>query len=274
MAEATAGVETPQLSGRRIVLLLEYDGGRYAGSQLQKNALTVQAVLEQAIERATSAQSRAAFAGRTDAGTHARGQVASFVTASRLDAKTMARALNAWLPRDVAVRAAAEAHLDFDVRRHAQRRHYRYVVRTGPVRPALDRDHCWYVFGNLDATAMAEAASRLVGVHDFAAFAGPMEKVDASTVRELYCLNVRQQGDDVIIDAEASSFLPHQVRRMAGSLVEVGKGKLSTDAFAAQLQGPPASAGPVAPAHGLCLMRVDYESPPFGEGLASSPAVC
>ncbi|MGE0060116.1 MAG: tRNA pseudouridine(38-40) synthase TruA [Dehalococcoidia bacterium] len=274
MADASAPAGVPGQTGRRIVLLLEYDGGRFAGSQLQKNALTVQAVLEQAIERATSASSRAAFAGRTDAGTHARGQVASFVTESRLGPETLVRALNAWLPEDVVVRAAAEAHADLDVRRHANRRSYRYVIRTGSVRPALDRRRAWYVSGDLDVAAMNEAASRLLGVHDFAAFAGPMERADASTVRHLYCLTVRRQGDDVILDAEASSFLPHQVRRFAGALVEVGRGRLSVDSFEKLLQGPPASAGPVAPAHGLCLMRVDYESPLFGEGLASSPAVC
>lgn len=274
MAEASADALEHQPVGRRIVLLLEYDGGRFAGSQLQKNALTVQAVLEQAIERATSAQSRAAFAGRTDAGTHARGQVASFVTESRLDAPTMVRALNAWLPEDVVVRDAVEAGTSFDVRRHAERRSYRYIVRTGSVRPALDRQRAWYVSGALDVDAMNEAASRILGTHDFAAFAGPMEKADASTIRALYSLTVRRHGDDVTIDAEASSFLPHQVRRFAGALVEVGRGRLSADDFEKLLQGPPASAGPVAPAHGLCLMRVDYETPLFGNGLVSAPAVC
>jgi tRNA pseudouridine38-40 synthase len=274
MVEAPVPARAPEQPGRRIVLLLEYDGGRFAGSQLQKNAITVQAVLEQAIERATSALSRAAFAGRTDAGTHARGQVASFVTKSRLEPETLVRALNAWLPEDVAVRAATEAPEAFDVRRHALRRQYRYLIRTGEVRPALDRQRAWFVRGALDVEAMNEAASRVLGVRDFAAFAGPMEKADASTIRHLYGLSVCQDGEDVVITAEASSFLPHQVRRFAGALVEVGRGRLSVDGFKKLLQGPPASAGPVAPAHGLCLMRVDYERPLFGEGLATSPAVC
>jgi tRNA pseudouridine38-40 synthase len=269
-----AGTEQSRSTGRRIALLLEYDGGRYAGSQLQKNALTVQAVLETAIERATSASSRAAFAGRTDAGAHARGQVASFETESRLDPATMVRALNAWLPEDVAVRAAAVVPDDFDPRRHATRRHYRYTIRTGAVRSALDRERAWYIHGSLDVEAMNSAASGILGVHDFAAFAGPMEREGASTVRHLFCLKVWRRGEDVIVDAEASSFLPHQVRRFAGSLVEVGRGRLSVEDFAKQLEGPPASAGPVAPAHGLCLMRVEYETPLFGEGLASSQAVC
>lgn len=274
MADAPEEVPGPAPHGRRIVLLIEYDGGRFAGSQLQQNALTVQAVLEQAIERATGIASRAAFAGRTDAGTHARGQVASFVTESRLQPETLLRALNAWLPEDVVVRAATDARPDLDVRRHAVRRHYRYLIRTGAVRSALDRRRTWFVGADLDLDAMQAAASTLLGKHDFAAFAGPLEKAGASTVRHLYRLDVRRRGEDVVVDAAASSFLPHQVRRFVGALVEVGRGKLSVADFERLLQGPPASSGPVAPAHGLCLMRVDYEPPLFGEGLVSSPAVC
>lgn len=271
MSEVAAEAETPR---RRIALLLEYDGGRYAGSQLQKNALTVQAVLEQAIERATSAHSRTAFAGRTDAGTHARGQVASFLTDSRLDSLTLLRAINAWLPQDVAVRAAADVDKAFDVRRDAVKRHYRYLIRNTAVRPALERERAWHVATGLDVEAMADAASRLLGVHDFAAFAGPMEKAQASTIRHMFSLDVRREGDDIVIDATANAFLPHQVRRIAGALVEVGQGRLTAAEFAGLLDLPPASAGPVAPAHGLYLMRVDYETPMFGEGLASSPPVC
>lgn len=271
MTEAAAGAETPH---RRIALLVEYDGGRYAGSQMQKNALTVQAVLEEAISRVTSAPARTAFAGRTDAGTHARGQVASFMTASGLPAPVLMRALNAVLPKDVAVRDIAEVEPSFDPRRHAVRRHYRYTVRNADVRPALDRDGVWHVHGELDVAAMSEAAAMLVGVHDFAAFAGPMVKAEASTVREMMSLNVRREGEDVLIDAVANAFLPHQVRRITGALVEVGRGRMTAAAFGALLDGAPASAGPVAPAQGLCLMRVDYESPLFREGLVTSPAVC
>lgn len=272
MAEGPA--EASSQPSRRIALLLEYDGGRYAGSQLQKNALTVQEVLETAIERVTGVRSRAAFAGRTDAGTHARGQVASFLTESRLDAPTFVRALNAHLPEDVVVREAVEVSREFDVRRDARRRHYRYRIGVGAVRSALDRDRAWFVQGELNVEAMQRAAAILTGVHDFAAFAGPLERDTASTVRHLYRLDVCRQGDEIIIDAEANAFLPHQVRRFAGALVEVGRGRMTVEEFAALLSGPPSSAGPVAPAHGLCLMRVDYKAPLFEEGLARSPAVC
>src|SRR3954470_16981127 len=124
---------------RRFALLLEYDGTRYAGSQLQASAPTVQSVLEDAVQRATGDASRVAFAGRTDAGVHALGQVASFVSATRLDPTTLVRALNAHLPADVAVRCAVRVDDAFDPRRQAVGRLYRYVIDNRPVRPALQR---------------------------------------------------------------------------------------------------------------------------------------
>jgi tRNA pseudouridine38-40 synthase len=258
----------------RFVLLLEYDGGRFAGSQYQANAPTVQAALEDAIEKTTGERTRVAFAGRTDAGTHARGQVASFLSATRLEPGVLQRALNAWLPDDVAVREAAAAPPELDVRRHALRRHYRYVIDNGPVRPALDRDRAWYVAPRLEVEAMAEAASRITGMHDFAAFAGPMEDESASTMRDLSCFEVRRRGGTIELDAEANAFLPHQVRRMVGALVEVGKGRLSADDYVALLDGRPASAGPVAPARGLYLMGVVYATPLFETSLDSEARVC
>ncbi len=249
--------------GRRVALLVEYDGARFAGSQLQANAITVQGVLEDAIVKATEAPSRVALAGRTDAGVHARGQVAASSTASRLDCETLRRALNAWLPDDVVVQAVAEVSPAFDPRRAARRRWYRYVIDNGDVRPALERGRAWHVAGELDVAAMAEAARRLAGAHDFAAFASRLEDASASTTRELYRLEVRREASSIIIDAEANAFLPHQVRRMTGALVEVGRGKLGVDGFALLLKGPPASAGPAAAPHGLYLMRVVYEPDVF-----------
>jgi tRNA pseudouridine38-40 synthase len=243
---------------RRVALLLEYDGARFAGSQLQANALTVQAVLEDAILKATGAASRVAFAGRTDAGVHARGQAVAFSTATRLDDETLLRALNAWLPADIVVRAVAAVPDGFDPRRDARRRHYRYVIDNSPVRPALDRGRVWHVAGDMDVPGMAAAARRLVGRHDFAAFASRLEDPSASTVRDLSCFAVRQDGPRIVIDVAANAFLPHQVRRMVGALVEVGRGTVSPEGYASLLDGAPSSAGPAAPAHGLYLMRVEY----------------
>ena len=257
---------------RRVALLLEYDGARFAGSQLQSNSTTVQSVLEDAIVKATEEASRVAFAGRTDAGVHARGQVAAFSTGCRLDCETLQRALNAWLPEDVVVRAAAEVAGGFDPRRDARRRRYRYVIDNGPVRPALERGRAWHVAGALDVESMADAARRVAGRRDFAAFASRLEGETASTVRELYCFDVRRDGTTIELDLEANAFLPHQVRRMTGALLEVGRGKMSVEAYEALLDGPATGAGPAASAHGLYLMSVEYEPPLFP--LDSRGAVC
>jgi tRNA pseudouridine38-40 synthase len=251
---------------RRILLLLEYDGSRYAGSQYQENAPTVQARLEDAIAGVTGEPRRAgaAFAGRTDAGVHALGQVASFLTTSRLAAEVLGRALNARLPEDIVVRALAEAEEGFDVRRRARKRHYRYVIDNRPERPAIGREYAWHVARPLDADAMDEAARRLTGRRDFAAFASPLERPGASAVRDLELFSARRAGEKVIVDAVANAFLPHQVRRMVGALTPVGAGERSPAEYAALLDGPPASAGPAAPARGLYLVAVEYDRPLFG----------
>jgi tRNA pseudouridine38-40 synthase len=251
---------------RRIALLLEYDGANFAGSQYQTNARTVQLVLEEAIERATVERSRVAFSGRTDSGVHARGQVASFLTTTRLETGVLRAALNAWLPEDVAVRAVVEAAVDFDVRRDARRRHYRYLIESRPTRSALDRGRAWQVAQYLDVEAMAKAAGGVIGRHDFAAFASRLEQAGASTVREVYGFEVSRQGPELRCDVIANAFLPHQVRRMVGALVEVGKGKLTPDEYVALLGAEAASPGPAAPPHGLYLMWVEYERELFPAG--------
>lgn len=270
---------------RRLALLLEYDGSRYFGSQLQESAPTIQATLEKAIECVTGEVLRTAFAGRTDAGAHARGQTASFLTASQLSREVLLRAINARLPDDVVVRKVADVDLAFDVRRHATLRHYRYSVTTGGVRPALNRGQTWYVPGMLDIAAMRLAAGRLVGERDFAAFGGPLERPEASTVRDLKQFDVQADGVLVAFLLASNAFLPHQVRRMVGALVKVGLGKTTMEQYVAILDGPPSKSGPTAPARGLCLMRVDYKESPFGPlsaslaqtgfgGLDSSAYVC
>jgi tRNA pseudouridine38-40 synthase len=256
--------EGSQRAKHRIALLLEYDGGRFSGSQRQEQVVTVQSVLEEAITSVTGEEQRVAFAGRTDAGVHACGQVAAFDTQSRLASVVLLRALNARLPADVVVLAASEVATDFDPRRQAKRRHYRYLVRNNPVRSALDRGRAWHVSRPLDIETMREAARGLVGRHDFAAFASPLDDADASTVREVCSFDVNACGDRLSLDVSGNAFLPHQVRRMVGALVEAGKGKLTADDYGALLEGRPASAGPTAPAHGLYLMGVDYAETLFG----------
>ena len=263
---------------RRIALLLEYDGSRYAGSQLQTNSVTIQSVLEKAIHETIGASARVEFAGRTDAGVHAFGQVVSFLTVSRHSADVFERALNARLPDDVAVRSAAEVDTTFDVRRQARRRHYRYLIDNSRVRPALNRERAWHIQAPLDVESMACAARALIGRHDFAAFASRLEDPEASTVRELFAFEASRSGDEVRLDVAANAFLPHQVRRMTGALVDVGKGKLRAEDYQRLLDEPAGSAGPAAPPHGLYLVSVEYDVDPFcphpsplpeGEGIRS-----
>ncbi|MHB8514372.1 MAG: tRNA pseudouridine(38-40) synthase TruA [Dehalococcoidia bacterium] len=242
---------------RRIALLLEYDGTAYRGSQYQEDGRTIQSELEAAIENLTGETVRAAFAGRTDAGVHALGQVAAFDTRARLGAAQFVGGLNHFLPRDIAVRAAAEADARFDPRRDARSRLYRYCIDARPVRSPLLRDRTWHVPRPLDVEAMRRAAKRLEGTHDVAAFAGPY---DGTTVRTLRRCEVTADRRCVRVEMEAEAFLPHQVRRTVGPLVEVGSGRMSGDTLAALLEeAKPSSAGPAAPACGLYLVSIAYD---------------
>ena len=245
----------------RYKLTLEYDGTGFVGWQRQSNGLSVQEVIETAVERFCGEAVRLFGAGRTDAGVHARGQCAHLDLANDPAPDVVRDALNAHLrPHAVCVLAAAVAAPGFDARRDAVSRHYRYriVNRRSPL--ALDALRAWQVAAPLDAGAMAEAAAGLVGCHDFSTFRAA-ECQAASPLRTLDALDVRRTGEDIFIDARARSFLHNQVRIMAGSLVQVGEGKSSprdlADALAARDRG---RAGRTAPPHGLTLMAVDYPS--------------
>jgi tRNA pseudouridine38-40 synthase len=255
---------------RRLALLIEYQGTDYGGSQLQANAPTVQGALERALSSLTSESIRVALAGRTDAGVHARGQVASFVTTSRLPAETFERGANALLPEDIAVRAAAEVPLDFDSRRHALGRWYRYTIRLGTGRSPLLRQLSWQApASQLDLDVMSEAAGSLAGRHDFAAFTQASEARRRATEREVRRASLCRKGRLAVFDIEANAFLPQMVRRIAGALVEVGSGRLSREEFEALVRdAPPGGAKAVAPSQGLCLMKVRYENGLFDDETA------
>jgi tRNA pseudouridine38-40 synthase len=251
---------TGRMERTRYALLLEYDGTDFAGSQHQDARRTVQASLEQAVrDFAGDCLGRAAFAGRTDAGVHARGQVAAVDIARRYPADTLRRALNHFLPEDVAVRAATITSPTFDPRRHAEARSYRYAIEDGRGRSPLDRRTAWQVADALDDASMARAAGMLPReTTDWAAFAGAVQD-GYPTVRTLQRCEVRRTGPHSLqVTMEADGFLPHQVRRTVGALERVGRGRLDVGEFAALVAGPPANAGPVAPPHGLTLEHVQY----------------
>jgi tRNA pseudouridine38-40 synthase len=248
---------------RRIALLVEYDGEAYVGSQLQANGPSIQGELEQAITGLTGAFARVAFAGRTDAGVHALGQVGCFDTAAPYSREAIAGGLNVRLPDAIAIRAAREVEPGFDPRRRATSRRYRYTIVQTATRAPLVRGRAWQVASSLDIDKMRRAGCLLVGEQDFAAFASP-EASSKSTRRDVNAVCIRQNGRRCTIDVEANAFLMHQMRRTVAALVDVGSGRLTIDDFAEHLrQAQPGSYDRSAPPYGLCLTAVSYNPPLF-----------
>ncbi len=243
----------------KLRLVLEYDGTDFAGWQAQVGRRTVQGALEAAIERVTGARVRVVGAGRTDAGVHAEGQVASVGLATRLAPAELQRALNAVLPRDVAVVRLASAPEGFHARRDAASKLYRYTVWNGRSPSPLRTRRAHWVRAELDLEAMRRAARALEGRHDFAAFQATGSQV-GTTVRTLARLEWRGRvGRELRLEVEGSGFLRHMVRTLAGTLLEVGRGRRRATSMRALLRARDRSrAGPTAPARGLTLVRVRY----------------
>jgi tRNA pseudouridine38-40 synthase len=245
----------------RLRITLEYDGSDFSGFQLQPNGRSVQGVVEAAIAEITREERRVYPAGRTDAGVHARGQVAHFDSGTRLTPGDLQRALNAVLPRDVAVVALAEAAPDFDARRDAVAKLYAYRILNRPEPSPLRARVTLHLRAPLEVAAMAEAAKPLVGTHDFSAFRGAPGGApeDENPRRSLSRVEVEARGDEVTLLAEGRSFLRHMVRNVAGTLIEVGQGRRAAAEVAEILASRDrARAGATAAAHGLCLERVTY----------------
>ncbi len=243
----------------RYKLTIEYDGGPFFGWQRQASGPSVQAALEAAVTGFCGEEATVHGAGRTDAGVHALGQVAHLDLARDAAAATVRDALNFHLrPAPVSVLAVERAAAGFDARRSARERIYRYRImnRRGPL--ALDRGRAWHVAGALDAAAMAGAASRFLGHHDFTTFRATRCQAK-SPVRTLDALEVSRAGAEIRIEARARSFLHHQVRNMVGTLRLVGEGRWTADDVTAALDARDrAAGGPTAPAEGLYLTEVRY----------------
>ena len=243
----------------RYRLTLEYDGTPFVGWQVQALGRSVQGRLGEAIHKFCGETVQIKGAGRTDAGVHALGQVAHFDLAREWPPDTVRAAVNFHLkPDPVVVLACAIVPPEFDARYSAVARHYRYRILSRQAPPALDSDRVWWVPQPLSAEAMHAAAAALVGKHDFTTFraAGCQAK---SPVKTLDRLDVAAAGDEIVIEASARSFLHNQVRSMVGSLKLVGEGKWTAADLAAALAAKDrAACGPVAPARGLYLVRVDY----------------
>jgi tRNA pseudouridine38-40 synthase len=257
----------------RIQLILEYDGTDFVGWQRQPNGRSVQEEVERALEILVGTRVPVAAAGRTDAGVHALGQVAAFDDPRGLPLKAFARGLNAVLPKDVAVVDALEAPPDFDPRRWARGKRYRYRISNRRRRSPLRRRSHWELFAALDLSAMQAAAQALLGRHDFSAFrASDCEA--KSPVRELRELGIaRGEEAELVLDFEGTAFLKHMVRNLTGSLVEVGRGKRPVKWIAEVLASKDRTrAGPTAPPQGLSLISVRYEGRPQGEGANAAGA--
>lgn len=240
-------------------LTLEYDGTDFAGFQLQAPGFrTVQGELENAICRLSGEFSRVHGAGRTDAGVHALGQVAHFESYWGIPLAHLARTLNNALPDDLVVKVVASAEPGFHSRFSATSRTYRYVILNREAPSALLGRFAFYLRAKLDIEAMRSASQFLIGSHDFAAF-GRASAPGNSTFRTMERFDIRTWKDCVLITVRGNAFLRQQVRAFAGTLLEVGRGRLSAGEVAVIRDSRDRSkCPPIAPAKGLCLVRVDY----------------
>ncbi len=243
----------------RYRITIEYDGTPFVGWQRQANGPSVQQALEEAIARLTGETVTVQGAGRTDAGVHARGQVAHFDLSRPFSLRSLRDGLNHHLrPAPVVVLAAAEVDESFHARFSAVRRTYLYRILNRRSPPALDRQRVWHVPVPLDAGVMHEAAQVLVGRHDFTTFRASQCQA-ASPVKTLDAIRVERQGEEVRLHVSARSFLHNQVRSIAGSLKLVGEGKWTAGDLRAALEARDRTAcGPVAPPEGLYLVQVEY----------------
>ncbi len=249
---------------RVIKMTLAYDGTAYSGWQVQANQSTLQGTVEAALAEVTGKPIRVIASGRTDAGVHALGQVVGFDTDSHLSCAVLRRAVQRYLPSDVAVIEMVPADDAFHPIRDAIKKRYRYVLSDAEVHDVFSRQYCWQYPAPLSTGAMARAAEMLVGKHDFASFqstGAPRE----STVRKISHLSVKRQGNlergEIWIEIEADGFLYNMVRAIVGTLAEVGRGGQSEGWCAEVLAACDRSqAGPTAPPQGLFLVSVDYET--------------
>jgi tRNA pseudouridine38-40 synthase len=254
---------------KNIKLLIEYDGANYHGWQRQKNHTTLQEIIEGRLLRITGEDAALISASRTDAGVHAVGQVASFKTNSNLEPVTLQRALNATLPEDIRILNAWETAAAFHPRYDALGKSYFYIIFNTNFSSAFLYRYAWRVPYTLDLDAMKKAGDSLLGRHDFSAFRGAGCGAK-STVREITSVRIERissidfmtakiNGNFIKITVEATAFLRHMVRNIVGTLVEVGRGKMTLDSISEAIKlKDRGKTGPTAPAHGLFLEKVSY----------------
>ena len=244
---------------RNIKLLIEYDGTNYLGWQVQPKGATIQGILEERLGLLTGEKIRLFGSGRTDSGVHAIGQVAHFKTGSSMDTHRMQRALNSLLPPDIMIQKMEEVEESFHARKHSKSKVYEYRILNRDLRSVFHRGYVWHIPQRLDFKEMGKATQYLIGEHDFSSFRS-VGSPTRTTVRKVTRAEWKRGRSGLVrFEIEANGFLKQMVRAIIGTLVEVGKGKMSAVEFRRILESKERSkAGPTAPAHGLFLKEVKY----------------
>ena len=268
---------------RNLRLTLTYDGSEFAGWQVQPGLATVQGTLASAIGRLSGENVLPQGSGRTDAGVHALGQVATFATESPIPLENWLKALNELLPPAIRVLEVKEVAADFHARKSAQAKTYRYRIFRGPICPPFLARYVWHYPYPLDEAAMVEAAGMIVGEHDFTSFAavdperrdllaasedlnhgghrGTQRQAETSNVRTIFASSWIREADEFVYTVRGSGFLHHMVRNLVGTFILAGKGTLKVEDVQRILAGRNRSlAGPTAPASGLYLVNVEYDN--------------
>jgi len=247
---------------RTIKLIIQYDGTNYCGWQEQPNGPSIQETVERALARILGQRVRVQSSGRTDAGVHAAAMPAVFRTESTIPLKAFVDGVNTHLPQDIAIQSAEEVPADFRAIGGARAKTYRYTIYNSLIRSPLNCRTSWQVRDTLDLQAMQKAATCFVGEHDFAAFRGANCSAVTSR-RRIDAVLINQQGAFITIDVTGGGFLKYMVRIMAGTLVDVGRGRFTPEHVARLLAEPDRQRGGVtAPPQGLCLLQVMYPDQP------------
>ncbi len=246
------------MSKKRVRLIVAYDGTNYHGWQVQKNGITIESELNRCLTELLQEPIEVIGASRTDAGVHAMGNVAVFDTCSRMPAEKISYALNQRLPEDIRIQKSEEVDADWHPRYCDSRKTYEYRIYRGEFPMPLKRLYALHIYYNVDLEKMREAAKFFVGEHDFKSFCQVGAQVK-STVRTVYDVSIIEEGADLVIRVTGGGFLYNMVRIMAGTLLEVGKGKIEPGQIPEIIQAKDReAAGSTAPAHGLTLIKYEF----------------
>lgn len=242
---------------RNIKITIQYNGANYCGWQKQPNSLGIQGTIEKAIYEITKEEVKITGSGRTDAGVHAFGQVANFKLMSSIPTSKIPNALNAKLPKDIAVIACEEVPEEFHSRYSAKGKRYRYLIYNSAYRSPIYKDISYQVKYDLDFEKMCTEAKSLIGTHDFKGFMSSGSSV-SDTVRTIYDIELTKEDDLIVMEVEGSGFLYNMVRIIAGTLVDIGRNRITESLEDVINSKSRSRCGHTAPAHGLFLKKVDY----------------